>query len=337
MPSSDTPSLRGTTGTAPTTGAAAPATGSSSAPMPPLRWELSDLVFQIYLGVVVILLVVLGAIGGRIADPWPLVGLHLGLAAAGLAARQLPRIWDHSATRFIRWWYPLILLYPCFKSIHWMTGLFWDQLLDPTVYGYEVGIFGVEMTVLLQRLARPWLTELMYFCYVSYYFFVPLAGIPLFVRGRRDLQGPAGAPMREFIFALSLTFYVCFLHFLVTPVGGPIFWADHPGPLLELTGGPITRIEQWIFHQGGIVGGAMPSSHVAVAFAATIYAVRFRAFAWLLVPLFPGLAMSTMYCAYHYGVDVLQGLLVGGVCALVATRLFRPGATPSRSRDGLLP
>jgi membrane-associated phospholipid phosphatase len=42
----------------------------------------------------------------------------------------------------------------------------------------------------------------------------------------------------------------------------------------------------------------------------------------VLVPLSLGLAISTVYAGYHYGVDVLYGMIVGAVVTALSGRLF---------------
>jgi membrane-associated phospholipid phosphatase len=123
--------------------------------------------------------------------------------------------------------------------------------------------------------------------------------------------------------AISLTFWVCYLHFLFTPAGGPIFWPDYGSAVMELRGGPITTLEQWIFENGTIVGGAFPSSHVAVAMVATGYAVRFRVARFFFLPLFIGLVVSTLYNGYHYGVDVVYAMLIATVMRFTVVKVFR--------------
>jgi membrane-associated phospholipid phosphatase len=128
---------------------------------------------------------------------------------------------------------------------------------------------------------------------------------------------------REFMLAVSATFWFCYLHFLFTPAVGPIFWADYPVTVLRLPGGPVTVLEQWLFHTWGMQGGAFPSSHVAAAIVMCGYAVRHRIAPLIMVPLTIGLAISTMYHGYHYGVDVLYGFVVGAVALWLLPRTFR--------------
>ncbi len=286
------------------------------------RWEAQDLAYLAYIAVILLLLLTLGITSDRVAHPWRLIGIHLGLAALGLGARALGR-YRSAAADFLRWWYPLILVYAFFQSIGAMIHIIHPEYLDPLMVAADRLVFGRDLTPWLQSYARPWLTELMYFFYTSYYFFPVFIGIPLWRRWRRSASPADSDRFREFLLAVSLTFWVCYLHFLITPGGGPVYFEDYPGRLLHLTGGPITAFEQWLFATGGMEGGAFPSSHVAMALVSATYAVRFRIAPWFFVPAAIGLGISTMYNGYHYGVDVLWGIVVAAVMIWWVPRLFR--------------
>lgn len=203
-----------------------------------------------------------------------------------------------------------------------MIHLIRDTLIDDSLIMAEEYVFGAMLTPMLQGQGSPWLTELMYFCYSSYYFLIPVVGLLLYFRSSERSGEMPPVAFRRFMLAVSLTFWVCYLHFLFTPAGGPVFWPAYPGPVLELRGGPITAAEQWVFRHGTIVGGAFPSSHVAVAFVAAYFALRFAVVPAVLVPLSIGLAISTIYAGYHYGVDVLYGMIVGAAVTAISGKLF---------------
>ena len=64
-----------------------------------------------------------------------------------------------------------------------------------------------------------------------------------------------------------------------------------------------------MFRHFEIGGAAFPSSHVAVATLVLYYTVRYaRSAAWFVGPLVLSLILSTVYCGYHYAIDVLAGL-----------------------------
>ena len=288
-----------------------------------LRWEFIDLAFLAYIAVILILILIFGVLLERHSQPWHMIGLHVLFGAAGLGARSLSLFWDNIFTRFIRWWYAPILFLFCFESLASIIHIIQPEFIDPILIAADQTLFGVPVTVWLQQKAQPWLTEIMYFCYTSYYFFIPGIGIPLYLRCGRDRTSPEGDQIREFLTLVSVSMLFCYIHFLFTPGAGPVFWADYPGPVYTLSGGPITLLEQWIFKMGAVVGGAFPSSHVVVALVAAFYSVRFRVAPLFWAPVTIGLLISTMYNGYHYGVDVIYGTVVAAVMLSVVPPLFR--------------
>jgi membrane-associated phospholipid phosphatase len=286
------------------------------------RWELQDIAFLSYLGTVVFLLLLFGVVLGHHARVGQLLLYFMAVGAAGMGMKFLPHLVNNHFTRFLRWFYPALLLYACFVATGRMIHLIQPEYIDPILTLADRVLFGRDMTPWLQGAARPWLTELLYFCYFSYYFMIMVVGVPLFVRAFRGGSGDQDRALREFIFAVSLVFWFCYVHFLFTPAGGPIFFDGYPIPVLKLTGGPITTIERWLFENGNIVGGAFPSSHVAAATVIAAYSVRFRIVPWLLVPITIGMGIATMYNGYHYGVDVVYALIIAAVAIYVIPRLF---------------
>ena len=277
---------------------------------PSLRWELPDIIYFSYLGIILLLLLIPGVILGQHPRPWPLILLHLAYATIGFLMRRMPLVWDHPVAWLIRWWYPTIFFFFCFAALGEMIHIIRPEYLDPIMAAADRVLFGRDLTLWMQKAANPWLTELMYVCYTSFYLFIPGVGIPLYLRCRRGRTDTALLDFRQFLTAVVFVFYFCYLHFLFTPVGGPVFFEGYPGTVLELAGGPITRFEQWLFQHGTIIGGAFPSSHVAGAIVAAAFAVRSRVAPWFWAPLSIGLAISTMYNGYHYGVDVVYGMVV---------------------------
>lgn len=275
-----------------------------------IGWQSQDIAFFGYLGIVLALLLVFGLGFGRVDHAWTLIGSHLLIGGLGAAALVLPLHSDRPLARLLRWWYPFLLCVVCFWCIGRMIHIIQPELIDARLVAADQQLFGIVLTPILQRHATPLLTELMYFSYFSYYFLVPAVGLPLYLRG-----GGRRAPFREFMLAVTLTFWVSYLHFLVTPAGGPVFWPAYPGPVLTLSGGPVTKLAQWVFESGTIVGGAFPSSHVAVAFVVAGYAWRFGVAPYVFAPLFVGLSLSTVYTGHHYGVDVVYGVVIGAVIA----------------------
>lgn len=198
-------------------------------------------------------------------------------------------------------WYPLIL----YGLLYYQTGLInrvvVPHFLDGFFMNLDVRIFGEFPAFFLwEKQGNAFLDEFFHFFYFSYYLIIPLTGLLLF---RKDVK-----LFESFVFQLSSLFYLCFVIFILLPVEGPITLRNetyHQGGLFQ------TMVD-FIYTGGENPGAAFPSSHVAVTFLVAWWGSRH--FKRLKIPywltcLF--LSMATVYCMFHYVVDVIGGLLLG--------------------------
>lgn len=264
--------------------------------------ELMDHLFFLYLVVVFFLLTFFG---GQRVDSLRHVTVHTAFLAMGVVILLMNARRSGRLIFFCRVWYIPFLYFFLFEEVGRMIHLVQPELFDPWVLRLEAGVFGGYPTVWLQSLANPWLTDLMSACYMTYYFLVPVVGLTLYHQKRWD-------PLNDFLLTSTVTFYFCFLHYLFMPVAGPIFVPDSlTFELVSLHGSRLTSFEQWLFFKGAIRGGAFPSSHVAVAVVVLCSAIRYRTYPYILLMTVTGLSISTVYNGYHYGVDVIYGIVVG--------------------------
>jgi membrane-associated phospholipid phosphatase len=117
------------------------------------------------------------------------------------------------------------------------------------------------------------------------------------------------------VFQLSSLFYVCYFIFILLPVEGPIALRNE----YYHQEGLFRTLVDLIYAKGENPGAAFPSSHVAAAFLVawwgSTHFKRMKIFYWLT---FLFLSISTVYCMFHYAVDVMGGVLL----ALFAIRTF---------------
>ena len=211
--------------------------------------------------------------------------------------------------RFVGGAYPLILtaaFYPQLGIIHTGVGL----VHDATIQAWEQALFGSQVSVTWhQAMPNLLLSELLHFCYGSFYWIIIFAPVFLFFR----------APHERFergVFVITLVLYACYLGFALFPVAGPrYFFGVATGPEAS---GPIARAVHSILEGGSAWGTAFPSSHVAAAWAAAFVlwpdAPR-TALVLMLISL--GVPLGTVYGQFHYGVDALAGVVVTlALCAL---------------------
>ena len=213
-------------------------------------------------------------------------------------------------------WHPIVL----YTFLYYQSGLLnrvvFPEFLDATFWKLDVAVFGDFPGFFLHRvLGGPAANEVFHFAYFCYYLMIPLVGLLLFVRDRRLF--------REFVFQLTALFCFCYAVYIFLPVEGPLqlriefFSGD----------GVFERVVNFLYAEGENPGAAFPSSHVAVALLVALWGGRqYRWLRWPLGTAFVLLCVATVYCAFHYGVDVIAGILLG----LAAVALMNRGLPPGR-------
>ena len=227
------------------------------------------------------------------------------------------------SVRTVSLWYPLVL----YGLLYYQTGLInrvvVPQFLDGFFMNLDVRIFGEFPAFFLRgKHGNAFLDEFFHFFYFSYYLIIPLTGILLF---RKDVK-----LFESFFFQLSSLFYVCFFIFILLPVEGPITLRNeyfHQGGLFQ------TMVD-FIWAGGENPGAAFPSSHVAatflVAWWGSTHFKRMKIPYWLT---FLFLSIATVYCMFHYAVDVIGGLLLGVLAVLTFNRVDIKRADASIDRQ----
>ena len=238
---------------------------------------------------------------------WPLLLFANALCAALLPL--LARAPRAGLTRFIGGAYPLILtaaFYPQLGIINTGVGL----VHDGTVQAWEQALFGSQVSMTWhQAMPNLLLSEILHFCYGSFYWIIIFAPVFLFFRAPNE-RFERGA------FVITLVLYACYLGFALFPVAGPrYFFGVAAGPEAQ---GPIARAVHSILEGGSAWGTAFPSSHVAAAGAAAfVLWPDARRTALVLAPISLGVPLGTVYGQFHYGVDALAGVIVGvALCGL---------------------
>src|SRR6059036_4139268 len=128
---------------------------------------------------------------------------------------------------------------------------------------------------------NPLLSWFLHACYLAYYAILYASPLGLWFSGRRDAA-------RRTIFAVMVTFYVCYVVFLFFPVAGPRYTFDLAHN--AATSVAPARWAQWLLDRGDSWGAAFPSSHVAASVVAVGMALRYwRALGWVLLPFTAGL------------------------------------------------
>ena len=79
----------------------------------------------------------------------------------------------------------------------------------------------------------------------------------------------------------------------------------------------------WVYRPFDAPGASFPSSHVVIAIGTVFFSFRYlRAIRWLHLAVVILLCLATVYCRYHYAVDVVAGGLAAAVLIPLGNRLY---------------
>lgn len=209
---------------------------------------------------------------------------------------------------------PLILFIPMYIQTGSLNHIVFPDFLDPLFSRIEETLFGLQPAIVFaQKFPQPWISEYMHFAYATYYGL--FAGLGAFLYLRRDRLA-----FFDYMFSLCATMYICLLTYILLPVRGAVIFSQGDASVSAML--PFTAAMAWIYRHLEIDGAAFPSSHVAIATLVLYYTVRYaRAAAWIVGPLVISLILSTVYCGYHYAIDVLAGLVTVAVLLPVWRRI----------------
>jgi membrane-associated phospholipid phosphatase len=259
-------------------------------------------------------------------------------------ARRRPR----GFAEFLRYFYPVLLFTGFYRETGELHHMFFPEFLDPVLIRIEEQIFGYQPSLLfMDRLPYLLVSELFYAAYFSYYIMILGVGIALYLRNRYQFF--------HYVSVVAFVFYICYLTYIILPVMGPrafyrdeaeyalppdVIPAEVPAYPESVQRGPFYQIMAVIYEHLEAPGAAFPSSHVAVALATVwfsfLYLRRIR-HVHLVVAIL--LCISTVYCRYHYIIDVIAGILTTLLLVPLGHWLYFRFSDPNRLKlsDSLAP
>ncbi len=181
--------------------------------------------------------------------------------------------------------------------------------------GADRALFGVDVTIWAERFVTPFRNDLFAAAYTTYYFLALTLGGLLFALRRADA--------RRFFFTVVLAYHVSYAGYFVIPGLGPrVTLADrqrvsvHDTPISRAIDDTLNKMEQTKYD-------VFPSGHTMIAVVVLIVAFqRLRPAFWFLLPVATGLVISTIYCRYHYAIDVIAGIALAAVTVPIGDRLY---------------
>lgn len=233
---------------------------------------------------------------------------------------------------FVRHLYPIVLYIGFFRETGELNRMFASGYLDPVLIRWEARIFGGQPSLeWMERFPSRVLSEILYAAYFSYYVMIAGVGVALYVRDQRAFT--------HYMTVVSLVFYACYSFYLMVPVIGPrVFFQDWralglPEDVIPAVVPPVpAAVAEGVFHRIMRViydlfetqGAAFPSSHVAIAWVTLYFSFRYLPrIAWAHALAVVLLCVATVYCRYHYVIDVVAGFLTAALLLPLANAAQR--------------
>ncbi len=200
--------------------------------------------------------------------------------------------------------FPVVGVLIIFDSLGLIVHSINPQDIDYLLIRADYMIFGVYPTVYLERFIYPPLTDMLQVAYSTYYFLPVILGISLKVKGRT-------CEFEKTLFLLLLCFYLSYVGYLLFPAVGPRYTIEHLQSI-EVDGFLVSKtIQDTLNLLEGVKRDAFPSGHTGIALTVLYLSYKFDRiiFRVLLVPVVL-LIIATVYCRYHYVIDVVGGLIL---------------------------
>jgi membrane-associated phospholipid phosphatase len=223
-------------------------------------------------------------------------------------------------SRFLRIKYdlifPVISVLVIFDSLGWIVHYINPVDIDPLLIRLDYMLFGNHPTVILEKIMNPFLTDFLQVAYSTYYFLPIIFGISLLKDNQKEEFNRA-------LFIILFCFYLSYIGYIIWPAVGPRFTLDHL-QTQKLQGLFVTEpIQNLLNKLEGVKRDAFPSGHTGIALAVLILAYRYKRFLfWVYLPTVTLLIFSTVYCRYHYVVDIIAGVGLTVVTFLLGERYY---------------
>jgi membrane-associated phospholipid phosphatase len=205
--------------------------------------------------------------------------------------------------------YPL-LMNALFVNMRWVSPLINDDKKDFLLWNIDKLIIGGNLSVMLEPLISPPLTEFLSFCYMFFmvYLFISMLAW-LF----------SSAPMARIFYAGLFSLYgIGYFGYTLVPAVGPydVYASEFTVPL---TGYFMTDFLAAVYPSGTNYTDVFPSLHCAITVYMLLFDMKWNHLRFRIC-LIPGLGLlfSTIYLRYHYFVDILAGLAVAAIALRLA-------------------
>ncbi len=272
---------------------------------------------RLFIGYSLLMLLLIIAFGRPLVLYLDEIGFYAAMVALALVIIRYIDERQNRLAALVRLVYPALLFTFFYRATGSTVLMFFDHFFDPQLTAFERYLLGVNPSLYIDRhfTHLVWLNEIFSFGYFSYYFMIPGFLLLAFLK-RHDRI------IKSSMTAICATFYFSYLVFSLFPVESPR-WFFAGRYVNDLFGSVFRPMVQFVVEVGGLRGGGMPSSHVAVALVIMIYCLKYyRRLGLVLVPVNLLLALGTVWGRFHYVSDVAAGILVGIVSVIIVWKFY---------------
>jgi membrane-associated phospholipid phosphatase len=262
------------------------------------------------------LIAIVALLHRNIANAPLYLALHL-LIAAGIMYLATAAARSQSATlRFARHWYPLPLYIFFFEELQGLVHAVFPEWFDRWPIHFDYSLAGVHPSVWLACFASPALNDYMQFAYMTYFLYLLILPMILYVRRER-------LAFWTVMTSTAIAHYSVYVVSVLLPIESP-YYSLAALQTKPLVGSYCTALIDLIERFGRVHGAAFPSAHVAGSMVAILASWRYRRWLfWVCLPFFASMCVATVYGRYHYVADVLAGLVVGAIGFGAGSRLMQ--------------
>jgi len=237
---------------------------------------------------------------------------YIGLLSLIVLARRTAERIEKKGWILFRDFLPILLIFEVYDGLGYLLHLINPFDADSLLIRIDRLLFRTDPSLWLERFVSPFWSDVMHLAYFSFYFLPIFLGIVLWARGKR------GA-FDRLVLGATGAFYLCFIGYILAPAAGPRSTLAHLYQI-PLGGTPITDfVRGFVASAENLQWDCFPSGHTAVTLVTLWYALREeRAGFYLLLPITILLLISTVYCRYHYVIDLIAGAAVAAISIMLA-------------------
>lgn len=279
------------------------------------RYDWAVIVYMMYLAVLLIFF-------HNEFETWYLTSLiHTGISIAVTLLVYLHlKMPGNPLLKFIRTYYPVGGLVYFYTETSDLIFIIFEKntWFDLQVIQFEQWLFGEEVTRMLEPYAYWWLNEIIIMGYLSYYFIV--FGIPLYLYYKKHY-----VRLESLNFSFILITMFSYALFYLYPVEGPRWQTHYTYEQHPIEGFFFVKFVYWLMKTGAVHGGAMPSTHTALAILMMFHLRKagHKKLYMIMYPFFIGLVVGTFWGRFHYISDTIAGAMIAYAAIYVDYFFFK--------------